>query len=87
MARVLGDVYKLNRFYGWLETESYISSYGNQLYQALLAVGSAGWTGHGIQSTLVYFAEPQNDFIFAVIGQNFGFIERPLLLSLIQSLI
>jgi rod shape determining protein RodA len=74
LARILGDVYKLNRFYGWLETESYISSYGNQLYQALLAVGSAGWTGHGIQSTLVYFAEPQNDFIFAVIGQNFGFI-------------
>ena len=74
LARMLGDVYKLNRFYGWLETESYISSYGNQLYQALLAVGSAGWTGHGIQSTLVYFAEPQNDFIFAVIGQNFGFI-------------
>ncbi len=74
LARILGDVYKLNRFYGWLETENYISSYGNQLYQALLAVGSAGWTGHGIQSTLVYFAEPQNDFIFAVIGQNFGFI-------------
>ncbi|MDD2591497.1 MAG: FtsW/RodA/SpoVE family cell cycle protein [Erysipelotrichaceae bacterium] len=74
LARILGDAYKLNRFYGWLETENYISSYGNQLYQALLAIGSAGWTGHGIQSTLVYFAEPQNDFIFAVIGQNFGFI-------------
>ncbi|MPM47646.1 Peptidoglycan glycosyltransferase RodA [bioreactor metagenome] len=74
LAKLLGDTYKLNRFYGWLQTENYIASYGNQLYQALLAIGSAGWFGHGIQSTLVYFAEPQNDFIFAVIGQNFGFI-------------
>lgn len=74
LARILGDSYKLNRFYGWLQTESYISSYGNQLYQALLGIGSAGWTGHGFQATLVYFAEPQNDFIFAVIGKNFGFI-------------
>ena len=74
LAKILGDSYKLNRFYGWLQTENYIASYGNQLYQALLAVGSAGWSGHGIQSTLVYFAEPQNDFIFAVIGQDFGFI-------------
>ena len=74
LARILGDSYKLNRFYGWLETENYISSYGNQLYQALLAVGSSGWTGHGIQSVLVYFAEPQNVFIFAVIAHNNGFI-------------
>lgn len=74
LARILGDSYKLKRFYGWLETESYISSYGSQLYQALLAIGSSGLTGHGIQSKIVYFAEPQNDFIFAVISQNFGFI-------------
>ncbi len=74
LVKMLGDSYKLNRFYGWLETEKYISSYGNQLYQSLLAVGSSGWFGYGIQSTIVNFAEPQNDFIFAVICQNFGFI-------------
>lgn len=74
LSEILGSPYKLGRFYGWLETEKYYLSYGDQLYRALLAVGSAGFMGHGLGEALVYFAEPQNDFIFAVIGQNFGFI-------------
>ena len=74
LARILGDAYKLNRFYGWLQTERYLSSYGTQLYQGLMAVGSSGWFGHGLATQLVTILEPQNDFIFAVIGQDFGFI-------------
>lgn len=74
LARILGDAYKLNRFYGWLQTERYLSSYGTQLYQGLIAVGSSGWFGHGLATQLVTILEPQNDFIFAVIGQDFGFI-------------
>lgn len=74
LAKLLGAPYKLNRFYGWLETEKFISSYGDQLYKGLLAIGSAGLSGHDLRSALVYFAEPQNDFIFAVIGQNFGYL-------------
>ncbi len=70
---VVGQSYRLNRFYGWLKTEQYIRSWGLQLYQALLAIGSAGWIGHGLGSDVITLIEPQNDFIFAVIGQNFGF--------------
>jgi rod shape determining protein RodA len=73
LANLLGAPYRLNRFYGWLHTEDYILTWGSQLYTSLLAVGSAGLTGHGIQSTVIAFAEPQNDFIFAVIAKNFGF--------------
>ena len=29
--------------------------------------------GHPLNQVIVYFPEPQNDFIFSVIGQNFGF--------------
>jgi len=82
LSNILGGGYKLNRFYGWLQNAQYSNSYGLQLYRALLAIGSAGWTGHGLQSTLVYFAEPQNDFIFAVIAQNFGFIGASFVLVL-----
>lgn len=74
LASILGAPYRLNRFYGWLHTEDYILTWGSQLYTSLLAVGSAGLTGHGIQATIIAFAEPQNDFIFAVIAKNFGFI-------------
>lgn len=81
-----GSSYRLARFYGWLETEKYVLSYGNQLYQGLLALGSGGLTGHPLNQAVVYFAEPQNDFIFAVIGQNFGFIGTTLTVILSAAL-
>ena len=82
LVNLLGGSYRLTRFYGWLETESYIRSWGLQLYQSLLAVGSAGLSGHGYGSFVINLIEPQNDFIFAVIGQNFGFIGAALVLLL-----
>jgi len=73
LASILGNSYRLNRFHGWLATEKYIYTWGNQLYTAMLAIGSAGWTGHGKEAVLITLLEPQNDFIFAVIGKNYGF--------------
>lgn len=79
---LVGSSYRLTRFYGWLQTENYISSWGLQLYQSLLAVGSAGFFGHGLGSQVISIIEPQNDFIFAVIGQNFGFLGTSIVLFL-----
>lgn len=66
--------YKLNRITGWLNPEADIRNTGNQLYTALLALGSAGISGHGIQMDIVRIPEAQTDFIFAVFGQSFGLI-------------
>ena len=74
LGKILGSPYKLTRFYGWLETEKYYLSYGNQLYQSLMTIGSAGLTGHPLREVFLYFPEPQNDFIFTVILQNLGLI-------------
>lgn len=82
LVELFGESYRLARFYGWLETEKYMLNFGNQLYEGLLAVGSAGLTGHPLGQAIVWFAEPQNDFIFAVIGQNFGFIGTALVVVL-----
>jgi len=82
LVNLVGSSYRLNRIYGWLQTDQYISSWGLQLYQSLLAVGSAGWFGHGLGSQVITLIEPQNDFIFAVIGQNFGFIGASFVLFL-----
>ena len=80
LIELFGSSYRLSRFYGWLETEKYILTYGNQLYEGLLAIGSAGLFGHPFKEAIVWFAEPQNDFIFAVIGQNFGFLGTSLVI-------
>jgi rod shape determining protein RodA len=86
LINVVGASYRLNRLYGWLRTEQYISSYGLQLYQSLLAVGSSGLFGHGLQSIVINMIEPQNDFIFAVFAQDYGFIGTSFLL-LVQLLL
>lgn len=69
---IIGGSYKINRIYGWLYPEKYISSYGHQLYTALLAIGSAGTEGFGLQNVPIYIAESQTDFIFAIISSTFG---------------
>jgi rod shape determining protein RodA len=74
LGRLMGGSYKLTRFYGWLHPEKYILTWGAQLYTALMAIGSAGFTGHGAANLAISFAEPQNDFIFAVIAKNYGLI-------------
>ncbi len=74
LGRLMGGTYKLTRFYGWLHPEKYILTWGAQLYTALMAIGSAGLTGLGTASIALSFAEPQNDFIFAVIAKNYGLI-------------
>ena len=66
--------YKLNRFYGWFEPFETIQTHGNQLAKGLLAIGSGGLIGNGFQSLRVYFPEAHTDFIFAVIGMDFGLI-------------
>ena len=72
---LFGGGYKLNRIYGWLEAEKYSSNWGLQLYTSLLTVGSSGLTGTaGLREAIIFFPEPQTDFIFSVIGQNFGLL-------------
>ena len=64
------------------------SSY--QVNQALIAVGSGGKTGRGDDATQTqsgFLPERHTDFIFAVVGERFGFVGAALLLSLYALLI
>ena len=47
---------------------------GYQLENSLSSIGSAGLFGHGWNKNPIYFPEAQTDFIFAVIGEEMGFI-------------
>lgn len=69
--------YRLDRIFNWSQGS------GLQLENALAAIGSAGWFGHGYNQTPIYFPESSTDFIFAVFASNFGFIGVILLLGII----
>ena len=56
-----------------------------QLQQSLIAIGSGGISGRGLGQSVQkfnYLPEPQGDSIFAVIGEEFGFIGTLTLLVL-----
>jgi cell division protein FtsW len=57
---------------------------GWQLYQSLIALGSGGIFGLGLGEgwqKLFFLPEPQNDFIFAVIGEEFGLVGTTLVVA------
>ncbi len=58
---------------------------GYNISQAIIAIGSGGITGKGVgfgsQSQLKFLPEAQNDFIFAVISEELGFLGVSLVLS------
>lgn len=60
--------YRMDRITNWS------TSNGLQLKNSLIAIGSSGLTGHGINHTPIYFPEMQTDFIFAVFTSNTGLI-------------
>lgn len=68
------SAYRLQRIEAWLDPESHITGSSNQLYTALLSLGSAGLTGYGLQANIIGIPEAHTDFIFAAIGQSFGII-------------
>lgn len=79
LAMILTDEggYRLKRITSFLDPFQDPLGDGYQVIQSLLALGSGGIFGVGlgksIQKTL-YLPEPQNDFIFAIIGEELGFI-------------
>ena len=68
------DIFGTSFFYRMDRITNWSSSNGLQLKNSLIAIGSSGTTGHGINHTPIYFPEMQTDFIFAVFASNTGLI-------------
>lgn len=66
--------HKLDRIYGWLDPEGTYKDQGFQLYNAMMAYGTAGLFGHGFDSVVISLQEAHTDFIFSVITLGFGFV-------------
>ncbi len=84
------DGYWLRRFTTFTDPFADPRGDGWQVVQSLLALGSGGLFGVGlgksIQKTL-YLPEPQNDFIFAIIGEELGFVGCALLIVVFMFLV
>lgn len=73
--------YQQNRILAWLEPEKYASDESYQQLNSLRAIGSGQLSGKGYNNEDAmsvkngnFVSEPQTDFIFAIIGEELGFV-------------
>ncbi|WP_419792272.1 FtsW/RodA/SpoVE family cell cycle protein [Staphylococcus chromogenes] len=66
--------YQLGRINSWLDPYTYSSGDGFHLTESMKAIGSGQLIGKGFNQGEVYIPENHTDFIFSVIGEEFGFI-------------
>ena len=85
------EPYQVDRLTSFMHPSADPGDEGYQQQQALIAMGSGEKTGRGVanatQTSLNFLPEHHTDFIFAVIGETFGFAGCALVLSLYALLI
>jgi rod shape determining protein RodA len=77
--------YQFDRIYAWLDPENHAAGY--HLSNSLKAIGSGLLTGKGFGERKVYIPESHTDFIFSVIGEEYGFFGASLVIGLFFLLI
>ncbi|MGH2948820.1 MAG: rod shape-determining protein RodA [Solirubrobacteraceae bacterium] len=85
------EPYQVDRLTSFLHPSADPGDEGYQQHQALIAMGSGEKTGRGVanatQTSLNFLPEHHTDFIFAVVGETYGFAGCALILSLYALLI
>ncbi len=75
------DEYQQRRILAWLNPEEYSSDEAYQQNNSVIAIGSGQLTGKGLNNNSTtsvkngnFILEPQTDFIFAIVGEELGFV-------------
>jgi len=79
--------YQMSRINSWLDPYTYSSGDGFNLTESLKAIGSGQLFGKGFNQGEVYIPENHTDFIFSVVGEEFGFIGSVILILIFLGLI
>jgi rod shape determining protein RodA len=74
--------YQFNRIYAWLDPQNHQTQSGYHLMKSLSAIGSGLLTGKGFDNREVYVPEGHTDFIFSVIGEEYGFVGGSIVIGL-----
>jgi len=75
----------MRRIHAWMDPWGQANGGGYQLTQSLLALGRGGWFGVGPGRSVAkfdYLPEAHNDMIYAVLGEEFGFVGAAAVLAL-----
>lgn len=81
---ILSDGYRLARIRSFLEARDDLTSIAYQLRQSLVALGSGGLFGVGLtdgQQKKFFLPDAHTDFVYAVIGEEFGLVGTLLVLT------
>ncbi|MCL1803118.1 MAG: putative lipid II flippase FtsW [Eubacteriaceae bacterium] len=74
---IMSSPWRMQRIFAFQDPWSDLTEKGWQPAQSLMALGSGGIFGLGIgngRAKLMFLPEPQNDYIFSVIGEELGLI-------------
>jgi len=77
VAAIVFAPWRVDRLMAFLDPFKHADDTGYQVVQSLLAIGSGGVLGEGFaqgQQKLFYLPYPYSDFIFSVVGEEFGLI-------------
>jgi len=88
-AVIYSTPYRLQRITTFLNPEKDPQGSGYQINQALIAIGSGGWSGvgYGKSATKGVLPAPMDDSIFAIAAQELGFIGSTSLVILFAALV
>jgi rod shape determining protein RodA len=82
--------YQQTRILAWLHPDDYVNAEGYQQDNSKTAIGSGQLWGKGLDNNEIssvkngnFISEPQTDFIFAIIGEELGFVGGCVVIGLI----
>lgn len=82
--------HRMERIFTFFNPSAASEAEGYQIQQALMAIGTGGLTGKGLGysiSAFGYLPEAQNDSIFAVMGEIFGFVGTVVIMAIFAALL
>ncbi|XME03371.1 FtsW/RodA/SpoVE family cell cycle protein [Lachnospiraceae bacterium C1.1] len=86
--------YQQTRILAWLDPEKYSNQEAYQQQNSITAIGSGQLTGKGYKNNEVasvknanFISEPQTDFIFAIVGEELGFMGSMAIVILVMAII
>ncbi len=82
--------YAEDRLMYWIDPWSDPLGKGHQVIQSMYAIGSGGLFGLGIGNSRqkhLYLPEPQNDFVFAIVCEELGFVGAMMVILLFAALL
>ncbi|PWQ95775.1 putative lipid II flippase FtsW [Leucothrix pacifica] len=82
---VMAGGYRMARVIAFLNPWEHAQNKGYQTVHSLMGIGDGGWFGTGLGASvqkLFYLPEAHNDYVFAVLAEEFGFVGIVLTLAL-----